>query len=318
MSDVQSRPTVEGVLSSIRAELEDPEPMTPPPTRAIERLREQQRFFREEPVGGRLLPMKRLAYWFTASAFDRQAKVIESMIEVLDDLDARSVQPVPTTTEVASRGHLPDPRRDIEAGGEHDRRPQRLLDSLEVDAEMEIPEKLLLYSLAFGAKPERVLEIGTFRGGSTSVLCDALDDSGFGRIVCVDPEPRVPPDVLERIRHRATIVSGPSPEALQEAHQIAGDLFDFALIDGDHGYEGVLRDIEGSLPLLRPGALVLFHDSHYWEVSEAIDAALERFPAQLVDCGELSAMRNPQAEPGLNDRPVVWGGLRLLRRLRAS
>jgi hypothetical protein len=45
-----------------------------------------QRAFRNDPVGGRLSRLKRAVYWFTASAFDRQAKVIEGLIEVVEDL----------------------------------------------------------------------------------------------------------------------------------------------------------------------------------------------------------------------------------------
>jgi len=42
---------------------------------------------RDEPVGGRLVRLKRLIFWFTASAFDRQAKVQEAMLAILADME---------------------------------------------------------------------------------------------------------------------------------------------------------------------------------------------------------------------------------------
>ena len=46
-----------------------------------------------EPIGGRLVPLKRLIYWFTASAFDRQAKVQEAMLAVLVEMEQELAAP---------------------------------------------------------------------------------------------------------------------------------------------------------------------------------------------------------------------------------
>ncbi len=96
--------------------------------------------------------------------------------------------------------------------------------------------------------------------------------------------------------------------------------FDFALIDGDHSYEGVLKDIEGILPLLADEAYLLFHDCHYFEIKEAINEALRRYPQELSDCGLMSVQQNPQKGEGavIAGQQVIWGGLRLLRFARRS
>ena len=54
--------------------------------RRVYLVRELQRKFRQEPVGGRLVPLKRLITWFSASAFDRQGKVVEALIDLVEDL----------------------------------------------------------------------------------------------------------------------------------------------------------------------------------------------------------------------------------------
>ncbi|HEV7734853.1 MAG TPA: glycosyltransferase [Candidatus Binatia bacterium] len=57
-----------------------------------QRLREMLEHFRREPIGGRLLSLKRVVYWFTASAFDRQAKVQENMLAVLVEMEQELAQ----------------------------------------------------------------------------------------------------------------------------------------------------------------------------------------------------------------------------------
>jgi glycosyltransferase involved in cell wall biosynthesis len=71
----------------------------PPPVSRTQRLREMIEHFRREPIGGRLVPLKRLFFWFTASAFDRQAKVQEAMLAVLVEMEQELAAPnrQPTT-----------------------------------------------------------------------------------------------------------------------------------------------------------------------------------------------------------------------------
>ena len=179
-------------------------------------------------------------------------------------------------------------------------------------AELLLPERLLLYSLVRGLRPQRSLEIGTHFGGSTTIISAALDDIGAGRLVCVDPNPLVPDDVWAGVAHRAALIRGWSPDALVEAYTLAGGEFQFIFIDGDHTHTGVVRDVEGVLEVAAPGAHLLFHDSHYWEVANAIDDCLGRWPTRLVNAGTLSmSSTEPMAAPdGTVSR---WGGLRLLR-----
>lgn len=276
------------------------------PRRHLRRARELQSAFRRAPVGGKLAGLKKLFYRMTASAFDRQAKAVEALIDVVDDLAAEVDQGV---APVRTGGR---PAGSVEAGvGVEEGTPRSLAAIADVGAEMMMPEKVLLYGLIFGLKPRRCLEIGTFRGGSAQVIHAAMDDNGFGRLVCVDPEPRMTPEVRERIAARSTVIQGPSPDVLPEARRAAGGAFGFALIDGDHGRAGVLRDIEGVLEHVDDGAYLLFHDCHFHEVEAAIDEALRRHPRRLVDCGVLSVARNPVTTD--DGEEVVWGGLRLLR-----
>jgi hypothetical protein len=188
-------------------------------------------------------------------------------------------------------------------------RMQHLLDA---PAELLLPERLLMYALVRGLRPARCLEIGTHFGGSTTITCAALDDIGTGQLICVDPNPLVPAEVWAGLSHRATMLRGTSPEVLAQAVTVAGGPFDFVFIDGDHTQAGVVRDVEGVLQVAAPGAHLLFHDSHYWEVREAIDECLTRFAGRLLDAGTLSTQStDPIAAP--DGTEARWGGFRMLR-----
>jgi hypothetical protein len=285
----------------------------------IGRLRRAQADFRREPLGGRLLPVKRLVHWFSASAFDRQAKVVERLIEVTDSLRSRVEYlegKEPNRTSLTWSPARSDPSGLLPFDPPSDRRPPGdplgIRRALTSPAHMESSEKLLLYSLVFGTQPTRALEIGTFLGGSADIICAAMDDLDHGHLVCVDPNPRLSDEVRRRIERRATVLSGPSPDSLPQARETAGSDFDLVLVDGDHSSEGVERDIEGVLGVTRPGSLLLFHDSHHDAVRKGIDASLARFTGRLLDCGELSAFANETGAEESND-VSLWGGLRMLR-----
>ena len=87
-------------------------------------------------------------------------------------------------------------------------------------------------------------------------------------------------------------------------------MFDFVLIDGDHSYTGALRDAEGILPFVADGAYVLFHDSYFYEVTQAIDDFVNRH-VEVVDCGALT--RETTIEKTKNNQTVYWGGLRMVQ-----
>jgi SAM-dependent methyltransferase len=201
---------------------------------------------------------------------------------------------------------------DMGSDGAFQIRPGRFGIIYTTPAHMTSAERVLLYGLTFGLRPRRTLEIGTFRGGSALVICAALDDIGNGTLTCVDPVPQIAPEHWAQVSHRATLFAEPSPDALPRAMAAAGGPFDLALIDGDHEFPGVVRDIEGVLPVLAPEAHLLFHDAHYWEVADAIDRMLGTHADCLSDCGMLSTERTEENR-SVNGRQIVWGGLRLLR-----
>jgi predicted O-methyltransferase YrrM len=172
-------------------------------------------------------------------------------------------------------------------------------------------ERLMMFTLAFSLRPRRYIEIGTLQGGSALLVCSALDAlESDAKMYLVDPAPKITPENKERLRHRATLYEGHSPEILKVVAGEAGGSFDLVLIDGDHSYKGVMRDAEGILPYVEPGGYIVFHDSFYEDVRRAIDDFVARHSGRVLDLGILTREFTSQKA---NNKIVKWGGLRLVQ-----
>jgi len=174
-----------------------------------------------------------------------------------------------------------------------------------VPSEMTIDERLFLYVLIRGVRPDRVLEIGSRHGGSAAIIACALQDNGRGRVFGIDPGPDITVKPAN-FHGRFQLISRPSPAAIPEARQLAGGPFDVVFIDGLHTHSQCAADLAGALPHAADGAYFLFHDAFHIGVSEAIREAVET-DSRLHDCGYMCV------QPYTQDPLVSYHGLRLLR-----
>jgi len=173
-------------------------------------------------------------------------------------------------------------------------------------------ERLMMFSLIVALKPKKILEIGTHWGGSAEIICAALDFLGEGIMSSLDPEPLIPADLVKKNAHRLTSIKGFSPGDIPAAIKHLGGNPDFIFIDGDHSYEGVKRDFEAALEIIERPGNILFHDSHYYKIADAIDEVVEAKAQMLQDAGTLTLEKASENRME-NGRPVEWGGLRLVR-----
>lgn len=128
------------------------------------------------------------------------------------------------------------------------------------------------YELCLETKPKRVLEIGTAKGGTLYLWCQAAADDAT--LISIDlpggkfgggyVEPRAelyrsfarPGQTLHLLR--ANSHADDTRKQIDEL--LGGEKFDFAFIDGDHTYAGVRDDFLHYGKLIRPGGVCLFHD----------------------------------------------------------
>lgn len=156
-------------------------------------------------------------------------------------------------------------------------------------AQLTASERLMLFTLIYSLRPQRYLEIGTFEGGSALIVGAAMDAANLeSSITCVDIKPKVAPENWKRIEHRAKMVTGDAAVVLPEARRVAGGLFDFAFIDGDHQEGSVVRDALRVLRELAPRGYVLFHDGHNPGVARAIGRVLGLDRSSWVDYGTIT------------------------------
>jgi predicted O-methyltransferase YrrM len=131
-------------------------------------------------------------------------------------------------------------------------------------------EIVALLEMVRDLRPRRLLEIGTASGGTLFLFATVVPTSA--KLVSVDLEPfRYHPCNPTRLRfYRRFARRNQTIRVLKaNTHDIAtvarvkqelGGPVDFLFIDGDHSYEGVARDAELYLPLVRSGGIAAFHD----------------------------------------------------------
>jgi hypothetical protein len=170
-------------------------------------------------------------------------------------------------------------------------------------------ERLALVGLVNAIRPARAIEVGTAQGGSLQVLADVAE-----RVYALD----VDPTVTERLARFSNVefIVGDSARTLPKLMarlQADRTPCEFVLIDGNHAYEGVKRDINAVLQYepLSPMYIVM-HDSFNPSCRRGIrDAAWAASPyVHSVELDFIQGWYHTLADGAHIDRQM-WGGLAL-------
>lgn len=137
-------------------------------------------------------------------------------------------------------------------------------------------EQIVLQTLVKGRSVTRVFEIGTFNGGTTRVLAEALPPDG--RVVTLD----LPPTEFDATQQPNGFTGGEvgsayrqSPAAGKVTQLLADSLkfdaapyaggYDLVLVDGGHEFVHGVADTRTALKLVAPGGVVVWDDFvPYW------------------------------------------------------
>ncbi|MCP3921133.1 MAG: tetratricopeptide repeat protein [Desulfobacterales bacterium] len=212
-----------------------------------------------------------------------------------------------------------------------------------VESQMSPNERFQLYYTARQllpglSHPVRFIEIGSYAGASLMIIDNALKNishqlNGFsvepamhnqfsetlGRLKCNIKH-------LQMLSHQAVPV-------LKEIFEKDGNFPEFIIVDGDHTYEGVKRDIIDYYPLLAPGGIMLFHDYLPPLKQENKDAILfhhagrepgirqacqelmeEKFACEIIDIPLLYPTDPTQTQSYLPIIPGVFSTIRVYRK----
>lgn len=169
-----------------------------------------------------------------------------------------------------------------------------------------IPDRFILYSLIRALKPKNILEIGSFKGGSASIMAAALEDNKGGSIIGLDPAPQFDEngkDFYGRLR----LLKKGAPEGIKEAMEIAGGPFDFVFSDGPNVFKEVRRTLSALLPCLSNRATIIVDNGLHIGVNEAVRDVVASDP-RLHDCGLVSTSSDVRSDPH-----ITYLGLMMLR-----
>src|ERR1700722_3211505 len=120
----------------------------------------------------------------------------------------------------------------------------------------------LIYTLVRNAKPQHVVEIGTYHGGTSELICRALYENGSGTLHTVSPfeAERVVPifdSWPQELRRHLEFYLMTSMDFYYRLNA-RGIRPEIAFIDGDHSYQAALFDIQSlAKSLTRRGFLLV-------------------------------------------------------------
>lgn len=176
--------------------------------------------------------------------------------------------------------------------------------------QMLLAERMALTGLLARLRPRHALEIGTYHGGSLSLIAQFAE-----RVWAADIDPEVPTRFV--VPANADLRIGP-PDGLVagilDELEAQGVALNFILIDADHSTDGVRRDIEtviGRLASPKEPCFILIHDSGNPACRQGILAA-DWASCPCVHLVEIDFVPGQIIEHALGpDRGEVWGGLAL-------
>jgi predicted O-methyltransferase YrrM len=134
----------------------------------------------------------------------------------------------------------------------------------------------LLYGLVRSLKPNVVVEIGSARGRSTCFIGTGLKENGTGKLYAIDPHTSTAWNDIDSVDTYDLLKSNLQKLKLQDHVDILRQTSDVAasgwnkpidllFIDGDHSYDGAMRDWELFSPFVQPFGSVIFHDT-LWDL----------------------------------------------------
>jgi predicted O-methyltransferase YrrM len=173
--------------------------------------------------------------------------------------------------------------------------------------QMNHSERLALTALLKRHRPACSIEIGTYQGGSLSLLAQESR-----MVFSIDIDPTIPAKFASY--SNVSCLTGPSttllPLLFQELDEAGIDV-DFILLDGDHSAEGIRRDLVAILS--HPPTKLLFvamHDSVNPECRRGMLEAPWR-ESPYVQWVDLDFVPGRMVEDGGHFQGELWGGLGL-------
>lgn len=165
---------------------------------------------------------------------------------------------------------------------------------------MTIRQTAYLFGLVRRKGPDKVIEVGRYKGGSTIAIAAAMNGRGqFWSIDLGEKEARLHQgaakrsfddqirDICQRFGLHVTLIVGDSRTIEVET----GDV-DLVFIDGDHSYDGVRNDFERFGRRVKVGGAVLFDDACEEALFKTHAESVGRLVQEIVAAGEFRLVKS--------------------------
>jgi predicted O-methyltransferase YrrM len=148
----------------------------------------------------------------------------------------------------------------------------------------------LLYATIRNLRPDHVVEIGTYKGGTTEGLARAVQANGKGVVHTVSPfdverfeqiAARWPVELRQQVRYHPVDSMAFFMTADQERLQLG-----VVLVDGNHDYEFASFDIQAAARRLQPGGFIFIDNVSQAGPYFAVRDFLAQHP-DWIDCCEI-------------------------------
>lgn len=154
-------------------------------------------------------------------------------------------------------------------------------------------EGKVLYAIVRALKPEQVLEIGCFKGASSTHILTALEANGKGRLISVDIADGSGSGIPDALRQRWQFVNAETTQYISETPIRSDDVLNPEIVfeDAMHDFIGT-RDILIAVRDNLSPRIVLSHDAEHFivgkDVTDAWIDVFKKFQTSLIepsDCG---------------------------------
>lgn len=185
-------------------------------------------------------------------------------------------------------------------------------------------ELIMIQEFLKNYKIEKVLEVGTFRGG-TAMLWAHMVAPLNGHVYCADMrfdwsthpnehtsplEIQFPRQVYNNSEYEkyVTEIQGDTHDKdfVKKVADIAGEV-DLLFIDGDHSYDGVKQDFENYMSIVKSGGYIMFHDITESDYHNKADCRVHLLWNQLKDLYESWEFFDNNEYPGCPARSMGIG-----------
>lgn len=118
----------------------------------------------------------------------------------------------------------------------------------------------VLQEAVFDVRPDLVVEVGTYKGGTAVFLAAFMDAMGHGFVTTIDVQHREHLPVHSRISY--VVGSSTNPKVVEEIARRALGVKTMVVLDGDHSKENVLAELRAYGPLVSEGSYLVVDDTN--------------------------------------------------------